>query len=37
MACIETERRFVGVELSSEYASLAAERIAAVELAHLKS
>ncbi|WP_082139939.1 DNA-methyltransferase [Desulfovibrio sp. TomC] len=37
VACIETERRFVGVELSSEYASLAAERIAAVELAHLKS
>lgn len=33
VACVETGRRFVGVELSAEYAALAADRIAAAELA----
>ena len=33
LACVETGRRFVGVELSAEYAKLANDRIAAAELA----
>lgn len=36
VACVETNRQFVGVELSSEYAKLAGDRIAAVELARLQ-
>ena len=31
MACLETGRRFIGVELSTEYAALAAARIRAAE------
>lgn len=33
LACVETGRRFIGVELSPEYAALAAERIHVVEAA----
>jgi site-specific DNA-methyltransferase (adenine-specific) len=33
VACVETGRRFVGVELSPDYAKLAGDRIAAAELA----
>ena len=36
VACVETGRQFVGVELSPDYAKLAGDRIAAAELAHLK-
>ncbi|WP_428568696.1 MAG: DNA-methyltransferase [Solidesulfovibrio sp. DCME] len=37
LACIETGRRFVGVELSTEYYRLAGERIKAEELARTRS
>lgn len=33
IACLETGRRFIGVELSSDYATLAAARIRAAETA----
>ena len=33
VACVETGRQFVGVELSADYAALAADRIAAAEVA----
>jgi len=33
VACVETGRQFIGVELSAEYAALAADRIAAAEVA----